>query len=76
MFMVNVKMKALPGSCLKMEEEEEEDLEKLRHMRYGYLNYKLIQGLPKCKEESRVCKVCNVGEQQQGKFQKKSEWRA
>ena len=82
MFMVYAKMKPLPGSCLKMEEE---DLENLWHKRYGHLNNKSIQimqqkqmvkGLPKLKEAAKVCKVCNVGKQQRGKFPKKSGWRA
>jgi len=83
MFLVYAKMKPLPGNCLKMEEE---DLEILRHRRYGHLNNKSIQimqqkqmvkGLPKFKGAAdNVCKICNVEKQQHQEFPKKSKWRA
>ncbi|KAI5434550.1 hypothetical protein KIW84_021403 [Lathyrus oleraceus] len=36
----------------------------------------MVKGLPKLKEAAKVCKVCNVGKQQRGKFPKKSGRRA
>lgn len=80
-FLIYAKSKPRPGNCLKMEEE---DLENLWHMRYGHLNNKSIQimqqkkmvdGIPKLKEAAKVCKVCNVGNQRR-KFPKRSKWRA
>lgn len=36
----------------------------------------MVKGLPNLTEAAKVCRVCNVGKQQRGKFPKKSDWRA
>lgn len=82
MFVIHAEKKHVPGSCLKIEDE---DLGALWHRRFGHLNTKsllimqkkgLVKGLPNLIDESKVCTVCNVGKQQRGKFPKQSKWRA
>jgi hypothetical protein len=82
MFVIHAALKPLPRKCLKVEEE---NLENLWHRRYGHVNHKfivamqkkqMVKGLPKFKETAGVCEVCNIGKQHRDKIPKKSNWRA
>jgi len=82
MFLIHAIVKSLPRRCLKVEEENIEDL---WHRRYGHVNHKfiavmqkkcMVKGLPKFKKVDGVCKVCNIGKQHRDKIPKKSHWSA
>jgi transposase InsO family protein len=82
MFVIHAALKPLPRKCLKVEEE---NLENLWHRRYEHVNHKfivamqkkqMVKGLPKFKETAGVCEVCNIGKQHRDKIPKKSNWRA
>jgi len=62
-----------------------EDSTQLWHCRYGHLHYKglktleqkeMVNGLPKLKAPSKLCKMCLVGKQHRGPFPNESTWRA
>lgn len=82
MFIVSATMKANLLKCLMIEEDE---MACLWHKRCGHLNNtsirimhdkQLVNGLPKMKEASKVCEVCNIGKQHREVMSKKSQWRA
>ena len=82
MFVLHAMVKSLPRKCLKVEEE---NLEDLWHRRYEHINHhfiatmqkkQMVKGLPKLKEVAGVCEVCNIGKQHRDNIPKKSHWKA
>lgn len=74
MFVIHVILKPLRRKCLKVDEENSENI---WHIRYEHVNHKfivalqkkqMVKGLPMFKETEGVCEVCNIGKQHRDKI--------